>query len=217
MPSRYTDQNWLAQRFRSPDRRREISHGRAIVVASRLDGLTVPATSTLARWLTWRAALFGARVQGHRLPVDFRRCRVTRNCRTVGEKRGNTCTWWNPFIGRHLVEQLLASGHGVTLANRGKSDPATFGSMPHRSIDRDGDMTSLSSGRWDATIDLSGSLPQQVRGASSALADRGGTYLFVSTTAGVDTPQRYGFTEQDPLVDLAEGGSADLNGGTCGA
>lgn len=120
------------------------------------------------------------------------------------------------FIGRHLVEQLLASGHGVTLANRGKSDPATFGSMPHRSIDRDGDMTSLSSGRWDATIDLSGSLPQQVRGASSALADRGGTYLFVSTTAGVDTPQRYGFTEQDPLVDLAEGESAELNGGTYG-
>jgi 2'-hydroxyisoflavone reductase len=91
------------------------------------------------------------------------------------------------FVGRHLVEQALAHGHAVTLANRGVTAPRLFPDAEHRRIDRaSGDYASLADGRWDATVDVSAYLPRSVREALAALDGRGGHYVQVSSVSVYD-------------------------------
>jgi 2'-hydroxyisoflavone reductase len=96
------------------------------------------------------------------------------------------------FVGRHIVEALLARGHDVTLFNRGRSAPDLFAEADHRTGDRDsGDYGSLSTGTWDAVVDVSAYVPRHVREATAALDGRASRYLFISTgsvydPAGVD-------------------------------
>ena len=42
------------------------------------------------------------------------------------------------FLGRHLVQALLARDHEVTLFNRGRSAPDLFGEVEQIRGDRDG-------------------------------------------------------------------------------
>jgi 2'-hydroxyisoflavone reductase len=92
------------------------------------------------------------------------------------------------FIGRHLVDAALRHGHEVTLFHRGRTNPALFPQAEHRLGDRSsGEYTSLADGRWDATVDVSGYLPRHVDQALSALFDRQGHYVFVSSVSAYDT------------------------------
>lgn len=83
------------------------------------------------------------------------------------------------FVGRTIVEEAVARGHGVTVFHRGRS-AAPNGA---RAIlgDRDGDLSGLEGGRWDAVVDVSGYLPRQVRDAASLLRERAERYLFISS------------------------------------
>ena len=92
------------------------------------------------------------------------------------------------FVGRHTVDAALGAGHEVTLANRGKTNAELFPDLERRVIDREvGDVEQLENGSWDATIDVTAYVPRHVAQLSSALADRAGRYVLVSTVSVYDT------------------------------
>lgn len=89
------------------------------------------------------------------------------------------------FVGRALVEQCVDRAWAVTTFNRGLSGPDVPGATTHR-----GDRYSLNSiatlaesGSWDAILDCSGYVPQNVLAVASALAARTARYIFVSTVS----------------------------------
>ena len=95
------------------------------------------------------------------------------------------------FLGRHIAEQALASGHEVTLLHRGRSGPQLFPQARHLIADRDGDLGALAQGQWDAVIDTSAYVPRQVRSVAAALGTRVAHYQLVSSIsayASFDTP-----------------------------
>ena len=85
------------------------------------------------------------------------------------------------FVGLHVVRAALAASHQVDVFHRGHS-AAPDGARSLRG-DRDGDLSALESGRWDAVVDVSAYVPRQVRDAIARLNGRAGRYLFVSTAA----------------------------------
>ena len=85
------------------------------------------------------------------------------------------------FVGRHLVDVALARGHEVTLFNRGQSAPELFQEVERLYGDRDGNLTALEGGKWDAVIDTCGYVPRLVRDSAQLLADAVAHYTFIST------------------------------------
>jgi len=85
------------------------------------------------------------------------------------------------FLGRHVAAQALERGHALTLLHRGRSGPDLFPQAEHRIADRDGDLSVLDSGSWDAVIDTSAYVPRQVRTVAERLAGRVGQYQLVSS------------------------------------
>jgi 2'-hydroxyisoflavone reductase len=91
------------------------------------------------------------------------------------------------FIGPHLVRAVLARGHTPVLFNRGRTQPEMFpeqyAGLENLVGDRNGDISALATGRWDAVIDDSGYTPQQVRATAEMLRGRVDHYIFTSTRA----------------------------------
>ena len=87
------------------------------------------------------------------------------------------------FVGRHLVELALASGHEVTMFNRGQLNPELFPEVEKLRGDRDGGLDALRGRRWDAVVDPSGFSPRVVRDSASLLADAADHYTFVSSVS----------------------------------
>lgn len=108
------------------------------------------------------------------------------------------------FVGRHITEAALAAGHEVTVFHRGRSGAELFPGARHLLGDRNTDLSALSSGDWDATIDVCAYFPHQVRSLAGALGGRGGHYVFVSSTSAYRTPVPSGFTEDAPLAVLTD-------------
>jgi nucleoside-diphosphate-sugar epimerase len=73
------------------------------------------------------------------------------------------------FIGRHLTEAALAGGHDVTLLHRGRTGGDLYPEATHLLADRDGDLSVLAGGTWDATVDVSGYFPRQVDDLADAI------------------------------------------------
>lgn len=93
------------------------------------------------------------------------------------------------FVGRWVVEDLLASGHAPTLFSRGVTGPELFPGVARRVGDREsGDYASLQGSAWDAVVDVSGYVPRHVAQAGDALGAVG-RYLFISTGSVYDREQ----------------------------
>lgn len=105
------------------------------------------------------------------------------------------------FLGRHLVEAALGRGHGVTLFNRGESDPGLFPEVEELRGDRGGDLSALRGRVWDAVIDTSGYLPREVRRSAGLLADMVGHYTFVSSISVYRDFGRTGIGEDAPVLE----------------
>jgi 2'-hydroxyisoflavone reductase len=106
------------------------------------------------------------------------------------------------FVGRWIVEDLLARGHVPTLFSRGRTGAELFPGVARLVGDRDtGDYGTLAGGAWDAVVDVSGYVPRHVVESAGALADHRGRYLFVSTGLVYD-PDLAGdvITESSPRV-----------------
>ena len=106
------------------------------------------------------------------------------------------------FVGRHITEAALAGGHDVTLFHRGRSGSDLFAHATQLFGDRNEDLSALSAGSWDATIDVCAYFPRQVRSLADALGGRGGQYLLISSTSAYRTPVARGFNEDAPLAEL---------------
>jgi nucleoside-diphosphate-sugar epimerase len=108
------------------------------------------------------------------------------------------------FLGRAIVEAALDNGHEVTLFNRGRTNPDLFPEVEKLRGDRDGDLSALSGGSWDAVVDTSAYVPQQARASAEALAGAAGHYLFISSlSAYADASQP--LDEESPLAEREEG------------
>jgi nucleoside-diphosphate-sugar epimerase len=121
------------------------------------------------------------------------------------------------FVGRAIVDDALLAGAEVELFNRGTTSAGLFPSLIRHIGDRDaGDYESLTSGTWDAVVDVTGLVPRHVDQAMDVLGDRVGRYLFISSHAvyqiqGVgpgsteDTPRRPPVREAEVIDDSTYG------------
>ena len=86
------------------------------------------------------------------------------------------------WLGGYVATTAVARGHHVTCLARGESGAAPAGAVFTRA-DRDsaGAYLEVAREEWDVVIDVSRQ-PGQVRRVTTALADRAGSFLFVSST-----------------------------------
>ena len=121
------------------------------------------------------------------------------------------------YLGRHLVEAAIARGHTVTLFNRGRTAPELFPGLERLRGDRDGDLGALAGRRWDAAIDTSGFLPEQVRATATLLAPALGRYAFVSSLSVYADSTTAGLTEEGAVARLEPGAPHTLSAASYGA
>lgn len=119
------------------------------------------------------------------------------------------------FVGRAVTEAALAAGHDVTLLHRGGQSEA-FPDATHLHVDRDGDLSALADGAWDATVDVCAYVPSQVRRLAAALGDRGGHHVFVSTVSVYAEPPAPGAGEDTELMPAAGDDDEEVTGDTYG-
>ena len=119
------------------------------------------------------------------------------------------------FVGRHFVEAAMAKGHTLTLFNRGQTNPNLFPEAEHLKGDRDGDLSQLEGGKWDAVLDTSGYLPRVVRKSAAALAGIVDHYTFISSISVYQDPFAAG-DESAPLGTLEDESTEEITGETYG-
>ena len=84
------------------------------------------------------------------------------------------------FLGRHIIEAAIASGHDITLFNRGQHTTNLYPDLEKLRGDRDGGLDALKGRTWDAVVDTCGYVPRLVRDSTFLLADAVDHYTFIS-------------------------------------
>jgi nucleoside-diphosphate-sugar epimerase len=104
------------------------------------------------------------------------------------------------FLGRHITQRAIEQGHTVTLFNRGQTNPQAFPETDLIRGDRNSELSGLAGRAWDATVDVCGYVPRQVRLLLDALGDRAGLYVFISSISAYPDSVAAGFDETAPIV-----------------
>jgi 2'-hydroxyisoflavone reductase len=120
------------------------------------------------------------------------------------------------FLGRHLVDAALATGHEVTLFNRGKTNPALFPNVETIIGDRETDLDRLAGREWDAAIDVAGYLPRIVRMSVEALKESVKKYVFISSISVYPEFKKIGINEECPVGKIEDETVEEINGETYG-
>jgi 2'-hydroxyisoflavone reductase len=105
------------------------------------------------------------------------------------------------FVGRHIVEGLIAAGHRASILTRGKTPDELPAEVERLRGDRDEGRSGLAAlhGRsWDACVDVSGYTPRQVRPSAELLRSCVGRYVFVSAVSVYGDPTRGPVDETHP-------------------
>ena len=114
------------------------------------------------------------------------------------------------FVGRHIAQAALDAGHEVTLFHRGQTGADLFPQATHLFGDRNRDLSPLAGLRFDATIDVSGFFPRQVRSLAAALDGRGGRHVFISSmSVYTDSVPRY-YDETAPLAEISDPDATEI-------
>jgi 2'-hydroxyisoflavone reductase len=114
------------------------------------------------------------------------------------------------FLGRHVVESLLARGHDVTLFHRGETGRDLFPDVERVLGDRARDLDRLPAGAtWDAVVDTCGYVPGDVAASAGALRGRAARYVFVSSISVYDIAQP-ALDESSPMLPLPDGAPRDV-------
>jgi 2'-hydroxyisoflavone reductase len=110
------------------------------------------------------------------------------------------------FIGPHIVEAAVARGHGITLFNRGRTNPGLFPGLEQLRGNRDpgkGDGLKALEGRsWDGVIDTSGYFPRLVGASAGLLADHAGQYVFISSISVYSDNSIIDMDESGPIATM---------------
>ena len=121
------------------------------------------------------------------------------------------------FLGRAVVERLLAQGHEVTLLNRGESGPSLFPGVPRLTMDRNAiSAETLGDGAWDAVIDMCAYFPREIERTMAALRDRVERYVLVSTGSVYADSRPYPIREDAPMQDCSAEQARDTSMETYG-
>jgi len=114
------------------------------------------------------------------------------------------------FLGRHVVDVLLARGHDVTLFHRGKRGAELFPNVERVLGDRATDLNRLPAGAaWDAVVDTCGFVPGVVATSAQALRERAERYVFISSVSVYDISQPR-IDESSPTLELLPDAARDV-------
>lgn len=114
------------------------------------------------------------------------------------------------FLGRHFIDSALASGHEVTMFNRGKSNPDLYPELEKIVGDRDGGLDVLKGRKWDVVVDPSGYVPRLVSASAKALADAVDFYVFISTISVYSDFGQPNMDESGPLGTMEDETSEEI-------
>lgn len=123
------------------------------------------------------------------------------------------------FIGRHIVDALLAGGHSVSVLTRGKTPDELPPQVERLRGDRDAPdagLTALGGRTWDACVDVSGYTPRQVRPSAEALSGIVRRYVFISTGSVYGDAQMRPVSEENPTMTPAAEDVTVIDGDTYG-
>lgn len=123
------------------------------------------------------------------------------------------------FLGRHIVEQLLAAGHVVTLFNRGISPDPLPAAVERLRGDRDAGaagLAALAGRRWDTCIDASGYTPAQLHASTAALHAHVAHYVYISAVMVYGDPATGPVSETQPRLPPAADDVQEITGDTYG-
>jgi 2'-hydroxyisoflavone reductase len=122
------------------------------------------------------------------------------------------------FIGRHVVNRLLAQNNDVTLFNRGKTGPELFPSLNRILGDREQDDVRKISGlkqNWDAVIDLCAYFPKSLPSLFETLKGHAGLYVQCSTISvyksSIDIDPSRVLTENSEIFQCTESEAVDVS------
>jgi 2'-hydroxyisoflavone reductase len=123
------------------------------------------------------------------------------------------------FVGRHIVESLLAAGHRVSILTRGKSPDELPVHVERLRGDRDegaSGVQALAARCWDACVDVSGYTPRQVRPSAEMLRESVKRYVFVSAVSVYGDPELRPVRETHHRMSPAAEDVTDVNADTYG-
>lgn len=123
------------------------------------------------------------------------------------------------FVGRHIVETLVAVGHSVSVLNRGRSADDLPAQIERIRGDRDEGLAGLESltGRtWDVCVDVSGYTVRQVRSSVEKLHRSVRRYVFVSAVSVYGDPPFGPVLETQPRLAPASDDVFEVTGETYG-
>ncbi|MBI1742816.1 SDR family oxidoreductase [Candidatus Acetothermia bacterium] len=120
------------------------------------------------------------------------------------------------FLGRHLVDAALASGHTVTLFNRGQHNADLYPNVEKLRGNRDGDLNALKGRRWDAVIDTCGYVPRVVKASAEFLANSVDHYTFISSISVFADFSKPDMDESAPVGKLKDESVEQITGETYG-
>lgn len=120
------------------------------------------------------------------------------------------------FVGRAMVEELIARGHEVTLFTRGKTGAGLFPQLRHLVGDRLESLSAAMEEEWDVVLDVSAYLPKAAHLAVEAFQNRTKHYVFVSTISIMDFDCGGPFDENTPSLTISNPDEAELSAETYG-
>ncbi len=123
------------------------------------------------------------------------------------------------FVGRHIVERLIAAGHAVTVFNRGATPDPLPASVERLQGDRDAGaagLAALGDRMWDACIDVSGLTARQVRASATRLRERVGHYVYISAVSVYGDPPYCPVDEATPRLAPADEAVTEVDRHTYG-
>jgi 2'-hydroxyisoflavone reductase len=119
------------------------------------------------------------------------------------------------FVGRHIVEALVAAEHRVTVFNRGIIEDPLPPAVARVRGDRDlgaAGLRALKGASWDACVDVSGYTARQVRASAELLRGCIGRYVFISAVSVYGDPRERPVREEHPRVAPAAEDVTELDG-----
>ena len=100
------------------------------------------------------------------------------------------------FVGRAVAFAALNAGHDVTVINRGQTPTDLPDTVTRLVGDRQGDLSALDGLTFDVTLDAIAYRPSDVVNLRSALGDRGGHHIQISSISAYQEPALGGATEE---------------------
>ncbi|GFE89168.1 NAD-dependent epimerase/dehydratase family protein [Steroidobacter agaridevorans] len=113
--------------------------------------------------------------------------------------------------GPHLVRELRAAGHQLTLLNRGKRNPGLFKDVETLIGDRAGPLDVLKGRDWDVVVDNSGYFPKQVKLSAELLKGHTQHYIYVSSISAYADLTPPGIDEDYQLAELKDPDATEIS------